>query len=626
MDEFMIRLLNMSFTAGCTCLIVLVLRVFLKRLPKIYSYALWGIVLFRFLCPFTFESALSLLPVSPETVSSGIVYERTPSIDSGVVWFDQTVNQVLDKTMAVGEEDLVRSVNPIQVALFIWEVIWMAGVAGFGIYHLISYLCLKRKLADAVRLRRSVYASERITSPFAMGIWKPRIYLPYGLSKAEERCIVAHEWIHIRRRDGLVKMFGIAAVMLHWFNPLAWVSVILMCKDMEMACDEKALKQLGMETRQQYTLTLYKVSAKHSGLVLPTAFGESNTKIRIKNLLSYKKPALWATVCAAAVLVLAAFTLMTNPKKQPEALAAVSQREPEENREADTKSGVRMETQQDEHAVSVIGGADGPTSIFVAGKNVGSHGIGNEELAEIQLDVSGEKSPAVIDQAEGQYWLIHGDFGFYAFSRGEGAWEPWKTAAYLEGESLEEVRAMLEAAREKDGPADTGYLDRLGLTGGIRNGMRMIAYDNWEREDGTIAVLGSFSDTDRLIDLFYGIYDKETRILSQVYPFAGDRITIKNKPGKVSYRRYLFTVDGYDYFVRSPQTLLGFETNEPVSGRAELVRYLNDEAEVLDRMVCLVKDGASITCRNGEIVYPAAAENTAAAFQNPVVKVRKIIP
>lgn len=358
MDGFMIRLLNMSFTAGCACLLVMVLRVLMRRLPKVYSYALWGIVIFRFLCPLTLESAVSLLPVNPEPVSQQIIYDQIPSIHSGVVWLDKVVNMVLKQTMTPA--GLAESINPIQMALFIWEVIWIAGAVGFAVYHLISYVRLRIRLEDAVKLKRGIYATEKITSPFAMGIFNPRIYLPYGLNKAEEKCIVAHEWVHIRRKDGLVKMLGILVLTLHWFNPFAWIGVSLMCKDMEMACDETALKHLGMGERQQYSMTLFNVSLKHSGLLLPTAFGESNTKIRIRNILSYKKPAVWMNVCAAAILIISAAALMTNPRKPAEEIntkSSVSETEP--GSVADSGNTAKK-------AVSIIGGSDGPTSIIVS--------------------------------------------------------------------------------------------------------------------------------------------------------------------------------------------------------------------------------------------------------------------
>ena len=354
MDGFMIRLLNMSFTAGCACLLVMALRVLMRRLPKIYTYALWGIVMFRFLCPLTLESGISLFPVSPEPVSSGIVYEQIPSVHSGIIWLDNVVNHLLKTTLSPAGP--MQSANPIQVALFIWEVVWAAGVAGFAAYHLISYLRLKRNLEDAVKLKRRVYASDKISSPFTIGIINPRIYLPYGLSKAEEKCIVAHEWVHIRRKDGLVKILGILVITLHWFNPFAWIGVSLMCRDMEMACDETAIKYLGLEERRQYGMTLFNVSLKHSGLVLPTAFGESNTKIRIRNILSYKKPADWIKTCAAVILAVSAVTLMTNPKK------------PVEDGSFGAYSSVSVTKDGDSSAVSIIGGKDGPTSIFVAGK------------------------------------------------------------------------------------------------------------------------------------------------------------------------------------------------------------------------------------------------------------------
>ncbi|MBT9775303.1 peptidase M56 [Clostridium sp. MCC353] len=609
MDGFMIRLLNMSFTAGCACLLVIVLRVLIRRLPKIYSYALWGIVLFRFLCPFTLETAVSLLPVNPETVGSGIIYDRTPSVHSGVVWFDNSVNQVLKQTMTPAGEAV--SANPVQIALFVCGIIWLAGAAGFAAYHLISYLCLRRKLKDAVKLKRRIFASEKISSPFAMGIFNPRIYLPYGLSKAEEKCIVAHEWVHIRRRDGLVKMLGMLVLTIHWFNPMAWIGISLMCKDMEMACDETALKHLGMGERQQYTMTLFNVSLKHSGLLLPTAFGESNTKIRIKNILSYKKPAVWMSACAVIILVISAVTLMTNPKREK-----MGQEGPVDP--------VMAASEEDNGAmaVSIIGGSDGPTSIFLAGKlgdgngeDGGAEGGTIMELPVDYLDIGEERTPAAIGKSDNGAWMIYGDFGFYYFERQDDVWRPMP---FLKGKDLDYVREFLNELREQDKPADAGYLAEQGFSGKGLSSMGIVTYDVKEMEDKTVAVLGSFSDSAILSDLFFGLYDPAAGTLTQVYPFGGDGKTIVNEKGRISYRRYLFSDEGWDYFIRTPATMLDFEGSEPVEGRMELVRFADGEAEVLDNLFCLRDLESGVRFDQGFIVYQAAREGTKAGFEQLV--------
>lgn len=610
MDGFMIRLLNMSFTAGCACLLVIALRVLLRRLPKIYSYALWGIVLFRFLCPFTLETAVSLLPVSPETVSNGILYDKTPSVHSGVVWFDNSVNQVLKQTMTPA--DGAVSVNPIQVALFVCGIVWLAGAAGFAAYNLISYISLRRKLKDAVKLKRRIFASDKISSPFTMGILNPRIYLPYGLSKAEEKCIVAHEWVHIRRRDGLVKMLGILVLTLHWFNPLAWIGVSLMCKDMEMACDETALKHLGMGERQQYTMTLFNVSLKHSGLLLPTAFGESNTKIRIKNILSYKKPAFWVSACAVIILIISAVTLMTNPRREQ-----MSGGEP-----ADFGMAASSEENDDGTAVSIIGGSDGPTSIFLAGKlgngNAESNTAEGKTIMELPmdyLDINEDKTPAAIGKSEDGAWMIYGDFGFYYFEKNQDVWYP---EPFLKGEDLDYVREFLKGLREQDKPADAGYLAQQGFLGKGLSNLGIVTYDAREMEDKTVAVLGAFSDSPILTDVFLGRYDPAAGTLVQVYPFGGDRKTIVNEKGRISYRRYLFSDEGWDYFIRTPETKLDFEGAEPVDGRLELVRFSGGKAEVLDNLFCLRDMENGISFDQGFIVYQAAKEATEAGFEQLV--------
>lgn len=311
MSSYFITVLNMSLTASYVALAVIIVRLLLKRAPKIFSYALWAVVLFRLLCPLSFESNFSLIPTNNEIIPPDIVYSSNPAINTGVAMADKAINQSIHSTLP--PVNPAASVNPMGIVLEIGALIWILGIAALLAYALISYVGLKRRLSTATLLDDNVYEADGINTPFVLGLIKPRIYIPTNLPESELGYIIKHEETHIRRYDYIIKPVAFLALVMHWFNPIIWISYFLMVKDMEMSCDESVMKQSGDDIRASYSNSLLSLSVKQSGLLSPLAFGESNVKSRIKNVLNYRKPAFWTVVVIAVAAIVLSVGLMVDP-------------------------------------------------------------------------------------------------------------------------------------------------------------------------------------------------------------------------------------------------------------------------------------------------------------------------
>ncbi|MEA4925463.1 MAG: M56 family metallopeptidase [Syntrophomonadaceae bacterium] len=305
---------NMSITASYVILFVLIVRLFLKKAPRIFSYSLWSVVLFRLICPFTFSSAFSFLQVAGgssgkiEYIPSNLEMMAQPQINTGIQGFDSAVNASLPAASPAA------SVNPLQIILFILAVIWAAGVILGLLYSVIAYFRLKYRVRTAMLVKDNIWESEMISSPFVLGIMKPKIYLPTGLDETHRIHILKHEETHIRRRDYLIKPIAFLTLCVHWFNPLVWISFVLMTRDMEMSCDERVLKELGKGIKKDYSMSLLSLAAnEHMINAGPLAFGESNITSRIKNVLNYRQPVFWIVMAATVAVVCAGVGLMSNP-------------------------------------------------------------------------------------------------------------------------------------------------------------------------------------------------------------------------------------------------------------------------------------------------------------------------
>lgn len=310
MQAVFTRILNMSLTGSIVIAVVLLARLFLKRAPKIYSYALWAVVLFRLLCPLSITAGLSVLKPLPVTTTPGI---STVSYQSVAQAVRENTPAPIRQQVAPAQPAEQPETSPMQIAAYIWA----AGASVMVAYSIAQYLILRRKLAEAMPLQGEIYLADRISSPFVMGIFQPRIYLPSSTPMNERRFIVAHERHHIRRGDPLWKLLGYAALCLHWFNPLVWLAFCLAGKDMEMSCDEAVIKRLGEHIRADYSQALLRL-ATHKRMVsgMPLAFGEGDTKGRVRNMAKWKKPKVWVSaLCVVLCLVILAACAL-NPKQK----------------------------------------------------------------------------------------------------------------------------------------------------------------------------------------------------------------------------------------------------------------------------------------------------------------------
>ena len=310
METVFIKILNMSIAAGWMILAVILLRSLLKRAPKALRCFLWLLVGIRLVIPFSWESVWSLIP-SSDVVGNDILYSETPAIHSGIDLLDQAVNPVLSGSLA---PDTFQSVNPMQVAAGLASMVWVFGTAVLLLYSAVSYLRLRRRLFDAVRLRDNIWQSEKAASPFVLGLFRPRIYLPYHLSEPAISHVIAHEQAHIQRHDHWIKPIAFLILTVYWFHPLVWLAYILLCRDIELACDERVIKDMDLENKKEYSEALLSCSVpRHTIAACPLAFGEAGVRLRIKNVLNHKKPAFWLILAALLSCVVLSVCFLTNP-------------------------------------------------------------------------------------------------------------------------------------------------------------------------------------------------------------------------------------------------------------------------------------------------------------------------
>ena len=306
MQAVFTRILNMSLTGSIVIAVVLLARFFLKRAPKIYSYALWAVVLFRLLCPLSVTAGLSVLKPLPVTTTSGVsTVSYRPVAQAVRESIPAPIRQQLVPAQPAEQlKQSEKTISPMQAAAYIW----LAGASLMAGYSIAQYLALRRRLLEAVPMKENVYLADRISTPFVMGLICPKVYLPSGTPGEAETYILAHEEHHIRRGDHLWKLLGYIALCLHWFNPLVWLAFCLAGKDMEMSCDEAVINRLGEHIRADYSQALLRL-ATHKRIVsgMPLAFGEGDTKGRVLNMAKWKKPKVWVSIlCVALCLVILA--------------------------------------------------------------------------------------------------------------------------------------------------------------------------------------------------------------------------------------------------------------------------------------------------------------------------------
>lgn len=310
MSEAFLKIVNMSISAGWLVLAVLALRLILKKAPKWINVLLWGIVAVRLLCPISIESALSLIP-STQTISPEIMMDHTPEITTGIPALNSAINPIISDSFAPNPGD---SANPLQILIPVAANIWFLGMLVLLLYTATSYFSLRRKLRTATILRDNVYQCVAVDSPFVLGILRPKIYLPYQMEGQDLEHVVAHEQAHIRRKDHWWKPLGFLLLTVHWFNPLMWSAYILLCRDIELACDEKVIKEMGNEQRADYTQALVHCSINRRMIAAcPLAFGEVGVKDRVRSIMNYRKPTFWIMVTAVVACVAVAVCFLTDP-------------------------------------------------------------------------------------------------------------------------------------------------------------------------------------------------------------------------------------------------------------------------------------------------------------------------
>ncbi|NLJ71100.1 MAG: hypothetical protein GX328_06530 [Clostridiaceae bacterium] len=331
MNELFLQIVKMSLSATWLILAVLILRLVFKKAPKWINVLLWGIVAVRLICPLSIESPISLIPDfagSDKLVSEwtddymeevSVIHDNSLDYDAAVTAGREPISDgsggyyVITKYDQLGEPSTVK--NTVVPVL---SSIWASGVVILFLYTVISYLKLRRKLDTAVLYQDNIYQSEHVSSPFVMGIIKPRIYLPFNLDGQNMEYVVAHEMMHISYKDYWWKLIGFLIFMIHWFNPLVLLAYVLLCRDIELACDERVIKELNNEQRADYTEALVNCSVNHRVnrrvmSTYPLAFGELGVKERVKSVMNYKKPAFWIIILAVIACIVVAVCFLTNP-------------------------------------------------------------------------------------------------------------------------------------------------------------------------------------------------------------------------------------------------------------------------------------------------------------------------
>lgn len=311
MSDLFLEILNTGIMAGWLVLAVLIARVLLKNAPAWAKCALWAIVGARLIWPFEIESILSLIP-SAQTLPPAALYDPTPEIHTGIAALNSTINPTFTQTFA---PEPAASINPLQTAVAVASMVWVIGMIAMASYTAISYLRLRRRVRVSMPAGEEVYLCDHIASPFILGLIKPKIYLPSDLPKEKWDSILAHERAHLARRDHWWKPLGFALLTVFWFHPLLWLAYILLCRDVELACDERVIRTLSAEEKQNYSATLLECSVPRKWITAcPLAFGETGVKQRIKAVLHYKKPTLWIIIAALIVCSVLAVCFLTEPQ------------------------------------------------------------------------------------------------------------------------------------------------------------------------------------------------------------------------------------------------------------------------------------------------------------------------
>ena len=322
MSAVFLKILNMSITASWLIAAAVLIRLLLKKAPKWISCLLWALVAIRLVCPFSFESVLSLIP-SSQTIPTNIAVQSEPQIDSGITAVNDVINPVITEWFAPATAE---SVNPLQIIIPIAAYIWVAGIIVLLAFALISYIKLNKTVSVCVPVREGVLACDEIKAPFILGVFRPVIYVPSSMNGETLDYVVRHETAHLKRHDHWWKPLGFLLLAVYWFNPLCWIAYILLCRDIEMACDEKVVRDMDKYDIAGYSQALLDCSFQGKRMIAacPLAFGEVGVKERVRSVLNYRKPALWIIVAALVICVVVVVFFLADPKEDaPDKLPAI---------------------------------------------------------------------------------------------------------------------------------------------------------------------------------------------------------------------------------------------------------------------------------------------------------------
>lgn len=310
MEFLFLKLVNLSITAGWLILAIIAVRLVFRKIPKALTVCLWGLAGIRLALPFSFESVFSLIP-STETLPRNVITGPSFDINSGISAVDNRVNEYLGDRYFEG---VTVPANNGYTTLNILSFVWIIGVIAMLIYMLISYLKIAKNTRESYNLKENIYICDRISAPFVLGVFSPKIFIPSSINENDMMYVTAHEKAHIVRRDHWWKPSGFLILSVYWFNPLIWLGYILLCRDIELACDEKVIKESGEDIKKEYSTALINCSVSERYVTAcPLAFGETGVKTRIKAVLNYKKPAFWIVVTAVVLSIAIAVCFLTDP-------------------------------------------------------------------------------------------------------------------------------------------------------------------------------------------------------------------------------------------------------------------------------------------------------------------------
>jgi len=330
MEALFLKILNMSITASYVILAVMLICLLLKKTPKKYSYLLWSVVLFRLICPISFSSVFSIFQAKPfdmttaqkgggatlSFIPADIGYMDTPRVTVGI----PTMNSIISESLPTATP--YASVNPMQILMLLGTILWCTGITVLLVYSIVTYIRLKCRMTTAVRLEGNVFESDKIRSPFILGFVRPRIYIPFGLGEQERAYVLQHERCHLKRKDHLIKPLSFCVLTIHWFNPLVWLAFVLMTKDMEMSCDEKVLSENGADNVHEYSTSLLSFAAnRRFPAASPLAFGETDIRGRVKNVLRFRNPKKWVIILTVILCVAVIISCAANPMENKGAKA-----------------------------------------------------------------------------------------------------------------------------------------------------------------------------------------------------------------------------------------------------------------------------------------------------------------